>query len=373
MSQNFYFYKANKYVVEDGTIYKVINREKTKLDSNEKEELEEFISNGKNYIFKCPKLNEIAKINTELTRIDCVPMILEALEDYIPMDLKDSFYENLKTIHFKIDGYIDIDEKKSYSLTYDSRKNIIILRGKYLGFMKKWCEENNLPIEEYHLVILHALTHELLHMASRRVDEKKNIIYTGITADPSRDIMNNNVPLNEGITEVIADSLYFSEINSRTSSYFVHSSLAYQLGMLIGGLVIEDAYFLNKGTTPIEKKLDEIEYVPERAKCMLYTFANSDRPKYRQLNYYNSLIVQDILLDYYKVRLKQALEKKDFDKIGALITTLNSFFIKENCFGDSLSEKCMNQLNSNRNKFNELLKLYGEFIITEDYKEKIKE
>ena len=103
--KNYYILEGNMYVIED-EIYKLFENQHITPTKSELLKVEELIKNTNKDIFSSPRLNEIAKKNNELYKIDVLPDILGRMEKFIGVlgeEYIASFYKNLETVKFKFD------------------------------------------------------------------------------------------------------------------------------------------------------------------------------------------------------------------------------------------------------------------------------
>ena len=344
--KNYYILEGNMYVIED-EIYKLFENQHITPTKSELLKVEELIKNTNKDIFSSPRLNEIAKKNNELYKIDVLPDILGRMEKFIGVlgeEYIASFYKNLETVKFKFDVPMKSDESISHYTggSYDPRDNVIRICPHTIYLLKKIAKEENV---DFNVIWNTTLAHELFHMAScdNKLYNKTGYVYQGLNK------MNLNkkisriehlkstisIPFDEGITQLFACTIYRDEIGEDNFNLFnygwlIHARVMSQLGLMIEQDEIKKAYFGHSGTRFIKDKLLQInnhKHLYNSLYFLLLSFYMADladdKLDNKQRHIYETR-VQHILLQYeseYINTIDNIEEKNSF------IKSIYDFFI----------------------------------------------
>lgn len=190
-------------------------------------------------------MNELASIienNPHLKMNSLIQKAIFLIDEFIPEGSKQFFYENLKTLKL-------IKETKPVLGSYYPENNTL---GINMEVIFSVLEKRRIEIDEnvFREYLLGTLTHELLHLASSNLKEKKY----GVSENE-----NVNRSFNEGITE------YFSLIianQESISSYKLYDVKFVSLVVeLLGIDFIKANYFNALGSQNIKTELSKLEKI----------------------------------------------------------------------------------------------------------------
>lgn len=364
---------GNKYIIKDNNIYKTFNKKLIQPTVDELNKVKELIKNTNKDIFSSPKLNEIAKKNKELYKIDILPEILKRMKNFIKEENSELFYKNLETVRFNFEDpieYIDSKNEHENGLHYPMT-NIIHINADTFDFLKNFAKENNL---DFNLVWKIALAHELFHMAScnNRCFET-GYIYRGLTetnCNKKYQSQTNQIKegkdnsFTEGITQLFACLIYSDELgidnfHKFNNTYEEQARVISQLSLIISPKEIKNAYFHNLGIGYINDKLNQIYkcklLYEELATNMGRLISNklSDSIKNTSI-----VKIQSILLQYEK----KYIEMNDKDKIDGIIDNISYYYIGywDDTTNMKLSDETKKLIEENLNTFYSLYEVKKE-------------
>mgnify|MGYP003304260461 CR=1 FL=1 len=196
--KEYFICNGNKYVIEDNNIYKVFNKQLITPNIDELKKVKKLIKNKDKDVFSSSKLNEIAKKNKELYKIDILPDILERMEKFIKDENIELFYKNLETVKFEFDDPIEcIDSNNEHENGFhDAMTNIIHINADTFDCLRNFSKDNDL---DFDIVWKIALAHELFHMAScNNLYYETGYIYKGLVAFDVDVVNENNKSLSGG-------------------------------------------------------------------------------------------------------------------------------------------------------------------------------
>lgn len=365
--KNYYISEGNMYIIDE-EIYELFEKQHIIPTKSELLKVKKLIKNTNKDIFSSPKLNEIAKKNKELYKIDALPDILKRMEKFIGEEYIDSFYKNLKTVKFEFDEpteYIESEDHHEFGY-HDSLTNTIHIYADSVDCLRTFANNNDL---EFNLVFNIALAHELFHLAScKNLITESGFIYKGLSeinynkkyptiTDEIRSGISTS--FNEGITELFACVIYSNELgadkfNKFNNTYEEQARIISQLASMIGHKEIKKAYFKNLGVGYINDKLKQID-----THRLLYTSLSTYMGRLlnnqlTDINKNTSIIkIQNILLQYetkYIDMIDNIDEKKSF------IDSINYFFVGlwKDMDNMNLSDEAKALIQENLNMFNSL-------------------
>lgn len=329
---------GNKYTIEDDKIYRKYNNRRIKPTKNGLLKVKECIENIDTNIFSSPRLNEIAKKNKELYKIDILPEVLERMEKFITEEYIDLFYKNLETVRFEFEDPIKCDETNSSNETgyHDAITNVIHINSNSFDYLRLFAKENKLDFE---LVWKIALAHEIFHLAScNNLFDETGYIYQGLSEvncnkryQSSTDTIRYGISTSftEGITQVFASYLYKDELgvnnyNKFNNTYVDQARIINQLAPMVGYKEIKKAYFKNLGMGYINDKLLRIINIR-----MLYNELSTNMGRLINNNLNNrikctSIVkIQNILLQY-EIKYIEMMNKESIDDF---VNNINYYFV----------------------------------------------
>ena len=336
--KEYFICNGNKYVIEDNNIYKVFNKQLITPNIDELKKVKKLIKNKDKDVFSSSKLNEIAKKNKELYKIDILPDILERMEKFIKDENIELFYKNLETVKFDFDDpieYIDSNNEHENGF-HDAITNIIHINADTFGCLRNFSKDNDL---DFDIVWKIALAHELFHMAScNNLYNETGYIYKGLTEinyNKKYTCQTNQVKVGistsftEGITQLFSCLIYSDELGADNfhkfnNTYEEQARVISQLSLMISPKEIKNAYFHNLGIGYINDKLKQIDK-RKILYCGLSTnmgrlISNKLRDNAKNVS---KVKIQCILLQYEK----RYLEMSDKVKNKEFIDNINYYYI----------------------------------------------
>lgn len=361
--ENYIVCDGNKYIIKDNDIFKIFNKELIIPTKSELKKVKDIINNTNKSIFSSSKLNEIAKKNKELYKIDILPEILERMEKFIGEEYIELFYKNLETVRFEFDdpiNCIDYDACSEYGY-HESKDNIIHINGDTFDCLRQRASIKDL---DFTLTWKIALAHELFHMAScNNLYDETGYIYQGLNEinlkkryQSPTDLIKYGISssFNEGITQFFACSLYNKELGDDfhdfNNSYTIQARVICQLIPLVKYPEIENAYFKNLGIGYINDKLVQINKRKLLYNELSTNMGRSCSDKSNDKVKATSIVkLQTILLQYEKA----FIDLIDQDKINSLIDVIGYFYlgVPDDV---NLSDEIKMQVEENLNTYNSL-------------------
>lgn len=328
--------KDNSYITIDGVkyyisfvnrelkVYKIVNNTKVEASKEEYDKIKSevykddtvFYQEGATYLELLVEQNETIKEKLAFK------LLLSWIDDILPEEKKSDFYEKVRTLEVIEDPenklFKKLMEKNSSSThlipgAYIANYNALIINRVALDIFK----ENGEETEYYKSVYYNTLIHELLHMASSGKEENDRMT-CGFSILPPKIDEDINMGLTEAYTQFLAN-MAIPGIGG-IGTYDTEIALLEQLMLIINPEVIYKSYFLNLGTTQIEKELDY--YCPEPDKSydlmrqMEYSYVFIRKSKDTSILYG----VQDILLDYLKSKGELLIQYEKPEEVEALLT-----------------------------------------------------
>lgn len=325
MQENYVVIKKTTYLLtylkESIKIEKLVSQEKATLSLIEEKYFQDIFKRRNDFSYKSLKLDEILKVNPDLQEIDYAPFLLAWLENVIPAYARENFYKNLQTLKFqKVDSF----EAGRTVAEYNIKENLIRLNLND----PKFTNQNE---------FLQTLLHELIHMASSKYDEERQVYVSGFD-EIGEDYQKWNRGLTEGLTENLS-MIGVPNTNQAYSGYGIETLLIDQIALLIGTDKLLESFFLNLGTTKLEEEFHKLGYEQEKAFVMFrdielnYCFRNDAEQtnlltnvELDLLDYFNKKC-QDMYLNYESTEQLQEL-LDTYEKV--LITPEKLAFIKKN-------------------------------------------
>lgn len=286
---NTYFIIDNiKYIIAyDNNQLKIKKMENNllyELTETEKGEINRLISHKTGYIYYSEKVINIVNnnpnlfLNNDQHAKEQLINLLNWLEDHIPIEHRQTFYDNLSTLtlmhNFNLissDYFVSHDSHFSQSNNldisiggYNSKTNNIEISPQGLWHLWKVAQTTDNPNEYYFRQYMQTFLHELIHMSSTKFNKEGGIALSGFDKYPSQDIKEQNVGLNEGYTELIAMA-GVPGTEDIVSPYFIECALINQLIQIIGIDALQESYFGNKGTELLESELCKLINDKEKA------------------------------------------------------------------------------------------------------------
>lgn len=325
----------NIYFIIDGIKYIIVYKDNTfeifterdntlnKLTIEEENKIKNLLNSKIGDIYYSEKLVQIVNNNDKLERKDYLLNFLNWLENCIPQELRENFYNNLSTLktELHLDLILPEDEAKlSYDTggtvgSYSVRENRIRMNEALLLSTWKTAKTTDNPADFYWKEYSEALLHELAHMASSSYNKETGVRLSGFDKFPPILLRDKNRGLTEGFTELIAMAGVPGTIEL-ASGYYIEARLINQMIQIIGLDAFQKSYFGNLGTLELEKEFCNL--INDTAKAF-ELFRNIEinyqlgEPKEKQ----NILgKIQMSLLDYLKKKLEILYAQNDIDSIN---------------------------------------------------------
>ena len=288
MNNTYFIIDDIKYIIAYNNnqlkIKKMENNLLYELTETEKGEINRLISHKTRYIYYSEKVINIVNnnpnlfLNNDQLAKEQLINLLNWLEDHIPIEHRQTFYDNLSTLtlmhNFNLissDYFVSHDSHFSQSNNldisiggYNSKTNNIEISPQGLWHLWKVAQTTDNPNEYYFRQYMQTLLHELIHMSSTKFNKEGGIALSGFDKYPSQDIKEQNVGLNEGYTELIAMA-GVPGTEDIVSPYFIECALINQLIQIIGIDALQESYFGNKGTELLESELCKLINDKEKA------------------------------------------------------------------------------------------------------------
>ena len=337
MNNNFFTLNGKKYVILFGnlriTILRKENDKLVLLNEEEKKEIISILNNKSGYRYDSEKIMQIINSNNTLDNKGYLSNFLQWLENIIPLECRENFYNNIKTL--KTDLNLDINFSESISETkndyqenceYNGKENTIIMTKNFMLQTGKIAQSIKKPADLFWKSYSKTLLHELAHMSSSHYDVKTGILLCGFDKFPSEKEIDKNRGLTEGFTEIISMAGVPGTIEI-ASSYYIEASLINQLIQIIGVDVFIKSYFSNLGTKFLESELCNIIADPKLA---FQLFRNIEiNFQIRNLKGKQSLLgnIQLLLLDYLEKRCEKLIENNKLREVNEILKIYEQMLI----------------------------------------------
>lgn len=244
--------------------YKEINNNLIPLSPKEQKVIDKIFKGKSKTLMYSKTLDNIIAANPNLIpyNSDIFKLMIETIENLIPENYRQDFYNNLKSLEIEYGiEYVSLSDKKENKKLlggYSVSKNKIVIYKHTLERKMEFASHTPNPQETYNKEINKIFIHELLHMASSYVDKENEIYWSGF--GNAADVDNDYESLTEGFTELISMTLV-PGTNEMSSFYYIETLLSTQLTLVVGLDTMKDSYFGRLGITKIEQKLNEIDSI----------------------------------------------------------------------------------------------------------------
>ncbi len=216
-------------------------------------------------------LREIIEENKYLSEYsDFYFCFLLQIENIIPEEFRNIFYDNLKTLEIELNYGTKKESKgKTTYGIYDAKINKITM---FPHTLYKKCKKSKCTLDEFEALFMQSLCHEFLHMSS--TFKKNNRIFSGPDIYPPIVKPNKNRGLTEGLTEYI---VYMnSPINPIVNSgYFIELRFVQLLNMIVDTKDLLCLYFGNYPTSYLSSKFLEFGISQESGNRLFELIENS--------------------------------------------------------------------------------------------------
>lgn len=350
MKNTYFIVEGIKYIISYNNnqlkINKIENNLLYELNEKELEKVNQLISRKTGYIYYSEKIIDIVNNNSNLFlnnnqyAKEQIITLLNWLENHIPSEYRQSFYNNLSTlilIHnydlINSDYFISHDSHFSQTKitdipigTYDTKNNIIQIRPEQLWHLWKMAQTTDNPQEYYFKQYMQTILHELVHLSSSRFDKENNITLSGFDKYPTENIKEQNCGLTEGYTELIAMA-GIPSTEETISPYFIECCIINQLILIVGIDVLQESYFCSKGTDLLESKLYNLINDKEKAFALFrnieinYQIGNTGQKQNILGN------IQLTLLDYLEKKIELLSIQNKYNDINQIIHIFENIII----------------------------------------------
>ena len=191
-------------------------------------------------------LEDIINKNAELKKHPSIISILKKIEYLIPLNVRDNFYRNLRTLKVELSS----NKGEDYAY-YEFKENELYICTDVDGYLLgDW--EKDIKDKTKNKIIESTLCHEFMHMASTKYYSDSNLINSGFSSIIGDDKVLNNY-LNEGFTEMFAEILYPESF--LYSGYKDTTCIANIITSIVGLDKIKELYFSNSLAISLENYL----------------------------------------------------------------------------------------------------------------------
>ena len=169
MNNNFFTLNGKKYVILFGnlriTILRKENNKLVLLNEEEKKEIISILNNKNGYRYDSEKIMQIINSNNVLDNKGYLSNFLQWLENIIPLECRENFYNNIKTL--KTDLNLDINFSESISETkndyqenceYNGKENTIIMTKNFMLQTGKIAQSTKKPAVGNHIQKLYCMS-----------------------------------------------------------------------------------------------------------------------------------------------------------------------------------------------------------------------
>ena len=333
---NYFILNNKKYIIKYQNknihIFKTINNQLIELVEEEKKKMIDFLEKDYSYIYDSHLLNAIVEYNPNIEKKEYVLKFLNWLENLIPVDCRENFYKNLKTlktnlnIDYDFSNFSNIEKGFYRSGGYNTIENSITIEETALKGIWKDAQKQENKEEYYWREYGEILLHELAHMASSRFDSNEKVAYVGFDKYPTEEIEERNRGLTEGFTELIAMAGVPNTIEIN-SGYYIEACLVNQIMQITGNEVFLKSYFTNQGTKPIEEELDNLI---NNSSQSFELFRNIEfNFNLRHHDAIQNLLsrIQSSLLDYLEAKIIQLKEANNQEEINNVLNNYEKMII----------------------------------------------
>ena len=337
MDNKFFTFNGKQYVVFfDNSTVKILRKENDKfllLTDEEKNKIDSILNNESGYQYNSDKLIEIINSNNDLSNKEYLANFLQWLENAIPIDCRENFYNNLKTL--KADLNLDMDffelnteSKPGYQemAGYNTKENNLKMNKNSLLEIWKIANSTQNPKDFFWRSYSQSLLHELAHMASSQYNLETGVSLCGFDKFPPEKESDKNRGLTEGFTEVISMAGVPGTIEI-ASGYYVEACLINQLIQIIGIDAFSKSYFSNLGTELLEKELGKII---NNSNLSFQLFRSIEiNFQIRNLKGKQGILgsIQIALLDYLKAKCEMLSEMGNWEEIANILTIYEQMMI----------------------------------------------
>lgn len=323
-----------RYQNKELVILKKIGDTFVLLSNDENKKIIELLNARYSYVYDSDLLLNLVNSNEKIENKPYIQNFLNWLENTIPENCRNNFYNNIETISTSLKLDINFSNFKMNSQKenvavcagYNTCENSLSMDEESLFMLWQMVQKTNDPQEFYWREYSKTLLHELSHMSSSKYDKTTGISLCGFDKFPPETEEDKNRGLTEGFTEIIAMTGVPRTIEI-SSGYYIETSLVAQLIQIIGLDVFSRSYFSNLGITEIKEKLQNI--------------INDDNKSFKlfrdiELNFQIGYLsekqnvlgnIQSTILDYLDKKIEILLLNNNLDEINQIITNFQQMLI----------------------------------------------
>ncbi len=223
------------------------------------------------------------------------------VKELIPENGRKNFERNVETL--KINVY---EDKKRCTGEYSPKENYINLSLKGLSNM---AYRNNYDYFDY---LNYSVKYLLLNVAITNYDKDNDIIYSGFSTYNFNKIKNEDI--NENLNRGFMSLLLSDESIENIISNNVYYPIAGMLTEIVGMDIMKDAFFNNKGLTPIIDKLNWCGVSRDDAKELFKDINNIEKGYEEKTIYYRLPRVQKTLVSFFSKKIDKTDSKETLIK-----------------------------------------------------------
>ncbi len=264
-------------------------------------------------------LEDIINKNAELKKHPSIISILKKIEYLIPLNVRDNFYRNLRTLKVELSS----NKGEDYAY-YEFKENELYICTDVDGYLLgDW--EKDIKDKTKNKIIESTLCHEFMHMASTKYYSDSNLINSGFSSIIGDDKVLNNY-LNEGFTEMFAEILYPESF--LYSGYKDTTCIANIITSIVGLDKIKELYFSNSLAISLENYLKSFANEID-VKSIFYWVSNIfwGKIKKNKDDYNNSLknVIFHGLIPVLDKAIINGINNGNFKNIEELIGYYNTY------------------------------------------------
>ncbi len=337
MNNEFFTFNGKQYAIFfDNLVVKILKKENDKfllLSDQELKEINNVLNSKSGYQYDSEKLLEIINSNGNLKNNNYLCNFLQWLENLIPVDSKENFYNNLRTLKTNLN--LDIDFSKPIDQSnlgyqeaagYDTKENELTMNKG--SILETWRIANltQNPTDFFWKSYSQSLLHELAHMSSSKYDSETGVALCGFDKFPPSNEDDKNRGLTEGFTEIISMAGVPGTVEM-ASGYYIEACLVNQLIQIIGLEAFLKSYFSNLGTVLLEKELCKIINDPTQSFQLFRSIEINFQIK--DLKGKQNILgnIQSVLLDYLKKKCEMLLEKGGIDDATSMLAIYEQMMV----------------------------------------------
>lgn len=316
-------------------ILKLENNALQELTTSENEKITKLLNRKTGYKSNSELLTRLLTENNNIESKEDYGIVLNWIEKIIPEEHRQNLYTNIKTLVIKsnvkrndeptTEGYPELKDD-IITGAYDYTNNTITISEEFILSLRQRALKQDDPSSYFAKYFSKTMLHESLHMASSKYDKSTGILLNGFETYPYKENKDRNKGLTEGYTEFIA-MCGVPGTTELASGYFIETRIIAQLTQIIGTNTLSDAYFGNKGTTPLEEKLCKLINDKDKAAWIFRKIEMNFQLKDNCEEQYILSSIQYNLLEYLEKKLEMLSSVGAYDEIDRILPYYESMLI----------------------------------------------